>query len=100
MRLKRTEQQMHKEKEERLKRRLAKIPYTDMLDTVQAAMYINMSKSWLEKGRMNKREKLDSQRKYCPTPKYVTLPNGYIRYMKSDLEEWKRIYGKRMDDVL
>ena len=34
MRLKRTEQQVRKEKEERLKRRLAKIPYTDMLDTV------------------------------------------------------------------
>ena len=100
MRVKRTEQQAHEEREKRLKRRLAKIPYTDMLDTVQAAIYINMSKSWLEKGRMNKREKLGAHRKYCPTPKYVTLPNGYIRYMKSDLEEWIRAYGKRMDDEL
>lgn len=89
----------HDDKKEDIRNRLVMIDFLDLLDVKQTAIYLNMSKSWLDKGRARKREQeVPDKKKFIPTPKYITLPNGRIRYRKEDLENWKKMYGAISDN--
>lgn len=48
--------------------------------------------SWLEKGRMEKREKPEKGRRNLPCPECIRYPDGSVRYKKSTLDEWAKKY--------